>query len=168
MFDRLSAGPFIVIIEAENNLNIGKYGHLKIARGLYRLNLTDIKKISIKGRNKIGIEFLNYSAANQLVKNPALKNKDYKAYIPFSCVSCKGIVKNIDPEIEIEELKHSLRSNIIILNIIRLNKRVNNNNEIQYIRTPTILITFEGTTVPRTVEVYKLSFLVFPYISPVT
>lgn len=161
-------GPFLVIIEAGNNLNIGKYGHLKIARDFFSLKVTDIKNIKVKGRNKIGVEFLNGTAANALVKNKTLKNKNYNIYIPFSCVTCKGIVKNIDPDISVEEITENLRSSARVLNVRRLNRKRVIDNEKVYTPTPTILITFEGISLPRNIEVYRLPFLVVPYISPVT
>lgn len=89
-------------------------------------------------------------------------------YIPYSCVSCKGIVRNIDPDITTGELEVNMRSNIRVRNIRRLNKKRKIDNEIVYTPTPTILVTFKGTSLPQNVEIYRLPFLVLSYISPVT
>lgn len=181
-------GPFVVIIEAKRseitndlayqsniprNNNIGKYNHLKIARDLFNLKLSDIMSISTKGKNKLGIKFTGADAANNFVNNEIIKNKGYHTYIPFNMVTSKGVIRGIDPEIKEAEIKNMITCNVEIVEIKRLSRReiiTNDKGEIErkYNPTGTVLLTFRGTNMPRMVELCRLPFMVSPYIPPVT
>ncbi|KAG5876749.1 hypothetical protein JTB14_033081 [Gonioctena quinquepunctata] len=61
--------PFLVMIEAkEETVQVGTYDHLKIATEILDLQLRDIKKVKIKGINKLGIEFCTPESANKFVR----------------------------------------------------------------------------------------------------
>lgn len=161
-------GPFMIYIE--NSQNSDKFNYFKIARDIYNLKLNDVKKITIKGRNKLGIEFINFNTANKMLNNEILLKKGYNIFIPFNYALCKGIVRNIDITVSDQELFDCTRSPFKISEIKRLNRRVLNHvdKSVQYEPTGTILFTFEGTLLPRFVNIFGLSFPVSTYIPPVT
>lgn len=83
-------------------------------------------------------------------------------YIPYSQVSCKEIIRNIDMDLTEQTLKSIVKSNINIIDIKRLNRKIvkgsESNKEVEYTPTGTILITFEGVVLPRYVSIYSLEF----------
>lgn len=163
-------GPFVVMIEASEkiNKNIGKISQLKIAKELLDNNVTDIVKLKIKGKNRIAIEFSNFLAANRFSSHKGLKDKGYNIYIPYNMVSCKGIIRHVDLDYDIEVLKKSIISPRRIINARRLNRKKINMDGAEYVPTGTVLLTFEGINLPRSVEIWRLPFSVVPYVPPVT
>lgn len=169
-YREVDIGPYMVIVESIENsgLNVGKRSHLKIAKDLFDLNLKDIKKIKTKGRNKLGIEFSSYLAANNFVNNDIIKNKGYKIYIPYNQVTCKGIVRRVDNEITVDEIRKMIKCSFNVLDIKRMNRKVIVDGTSRYEPTGTILVTFEGVILPRHIELCYLSMPVSPYVPPVT
>lgn len=161
---------FIVIIEAgvEMNKNLGKCSQLKIAKEIFDLNLKDVVRIKVKGKNRLSVEFNNPLAANNFVKNERLRNKGYNIYIPRNQVSCKGLIRQVDIDFTNDQIMNMISSPVKVIEIRRLNRKVFNNQEKQYVPTQTILITFEGIFMPKTVNLYSLPFPVNIYIPPVT
>lgn len=165
---------YLVIVEAneETEKNIGKCSHLKIAKEICELNLNNVYKINIKGKNKISVEFNNYISANKLTNDERLKNKGYNVYIPYNQVSCKGIIRNIDLELTEEKIQKLIQAPYKILEVRRLNRKIvktnENKKEVEYAPTGTVLLTFEGTILPRYVSIYSLEFPVNIYIPPAT
>lgn len=170
LYTEKDTGPFIVVIEASDklNINIGKISQLKIAKELLDQNVKDIIKLKVKGKRRIAIEFLNYMAANKFSMNKGLVNKGYNIYIPYNMVTCKGIIRHVDIDYDTEVLKTSIVSDQKIINIRRLNRKKISEGNVDYLPTGTVLLTFAGTILPRSVEIWKLPFAVVPYVPPVT
>lgn len=169
-------GPFVVFIESTESSgnNIGRFNDLKIAKEIFQLKLTNIKKILNKGSNRISVEFDNYKSANEFIVNPYLIKKGYSIYIPTNYITVKGIVRQIHKDISIEELVKSIDSPFQIIDIIRLNRKILKKHDetdrttVTYEPTNTILITFKGVNLPRTIAIYNLIKHVTPYVAPVT
>ncbi|KAG5874546.1 hypothetical protein JTB14_026846 [Gonioctena quinquepunctata] len=162
-------GPFLVMIEAkEETVQVGRYDHLKIATEIVDPQLRDIKKVKIKGINKLGIQFCTPESANKFVNNESLKNRGYIMYIPQNCVTCKGIIRNVSKYLSIDRIKAVTQSPFQILDAKRLNRRVvKEDKTVEYVTTSTLLVTFEGVILPRYVTMSYLSMPVIPYIQPV-
>lgn len=143
---------------------------MKIANEIFHMNFNNILKVKQKGKNKIGIDFSHYQAANNLLKNEKLLNKGYKIYIPINQITCNGIIRRLNPDLSIDEIKNMIRSPFKVLVIKRLNRKILNENDktIEYKPTGTLLITFEGTIPPTNLSISYLSFNVTPHIPPVT
>ena len=171
-FSNKDFGPFIVYIESteQSGNNLGRFNDLKIAKDIFNLNLKDVKKINNKGMNRIGVEFTNFMAANNFVSNKTLINKGYNIFNPANYVSCKGIVRGVNKMFQVEEVVRYSEAPIRILDAVRLNRKVLgiSSEGPTFEPTNTILMTFEGTILPRSVKIYGLEKLVIPYISPVT
>ena len=132
------------------------------------MHLKDMKKIQNKGINRLAIEFLNHQAANDFVNNERLKNKGYNIFIPYNFISCKGLVRYIDLDIDISKFSEICRSNVEIISAKKLNRKVLTNNKPEYIATGSVLFTFKGTCLPKFIEFYGLALPVTIYIPPVT
>lgn len=168
----IDKGPYIVYMESTEKVgfNLGRANNIKIARDIFNLKLTDIKKINNKGLNRISIEFISYNAANLFVNNPTLLNKGYKIFIPFNFVTSKGIARRVDFDITEKELLEccNVDGNIEILSVKRLNRKVINDKVVSYEPTGTVLFTFKGVRLPRAVHFYNLSHNISVYVPPVT
>lgn len=164
-------GPFMVYIESNMTPNnrIGKYNSLKIARDIFNLQLNDIKKINNKGTNRIAVEFVDYESANNFLANKKLKDKGYKLFIPFNFVTCKGLIRGIDLDIDTEDIvKFSSGRRCSVLSARRMNRKVTVEDRVEYKPTGTILLTFKGVVLPRYISIYGLEYNVSLYIPPVT
>lgn len=169
-YDDKHIGPYVVYIESErdSNTNIGKLSTLKIAREIFNLNLKDIRKINNKGANRLSIEFLNANSANNFIKNETIAKRGLKTYIPGNFITCKGIVRNIDVDEDINDHKKFCRANVDIIDAKRLNRKIIKDNKPEYVPTGTILFTFKGTNLPQYIYYYNLPHPVQIYIPPVT
>lgn len=166
------SGPFMVYIESTDKTgnNVGKFNHLKIAKEIFNLHLNDIKNYKSKGTNRIAVEFNNFQAANNFIKNESLIKKGYNVFIPSNFTTCKGLVKRVDLNMTLDEIQSRCTSAVNILDMTRLNRKVlSGPTKIpEYIPTNTMLLTFEGTILPREITIYGLPMLVIPYVAPVT
>lgn len=132
LYKENSIGPYTIHIEKiENEKEIKKsnYNYMKIANEIFHMNLNNILKVKQKGKNKIGIDFSHYQAANNLLKNEKLLNKGYKIYIPINQITCKGIIRRVDPDLSIDEIKNMIRSPFDVLEIKRLNRKILHEND---------------------------------------
>lgn len=168
--------PYIVNIES-NNVNIGKYSAMKIAKEICDMRINSIVKTQVKGRNKISVEMIDAAAANEFVLDKRLLDKGLVTTIPYNNTSCKGVVKKVDLDFEEETLQDYIYSPINIINITRLNRRALNKDykednpnspKFVYLKTSSILITFDGTYLPKEIKVFNIHRDVVPYIPPVT
>lgn len=169
-YEAKDKGPYVVYMDSSQKTDnaIGKMSSLKIAREIFQLNLKNVNKINNKGSNRISIEFSNFQSANDLINNENLKNKGYNIFIPGNYITCKGIVRHIDVDENIEDFDNICQSSVPILNAKRLNRKVIKEGKIEYVPTGTILFTFKGTYLPKIVYFYNLPYPVNIYVSPVT
>lgn len=171
MYQDNDYGPYQVYIQANEELekNIGNFNHLSIAREIFELNLQDIKKIEKKGKNRLSVEFNNFKAANKFLEHKTVLDKGYNMFIPSHLVSCRGIVKYVDKNFTIEELyKFTKILNQKVIDIKRLNRRTTNDKgETIYVPTGTVLYTFSGRVVPRSIDICFLTMPVLAYKLPV-
>ena len=169
-YDNISLGPYEVIVMGNKEKNIGNLHPMALAKILYNMKLSNLNGPFKKGRNKIIVKFENPKDANNLLDNPLLAANDLVAYIPDQNISCKGIVRGVDKELEVDEILKNMNSPTMeIMRVKRFNRRVSKeNNEQEYIKTGTCLVTFKGKVIPSYVSVYGLQLRVEPYIQPVT
>lgn len=158
-------GPYYVYVEHEEK-NIGNYHPLSIARDIYNQKVDGIQKIERKGKNRVCIVFKSLTSANSFLESNKLNHNGYITYIPSHLVSCKGVVKYINPSISEDDLMKYTTANVQILSVRRINRRVKVNNEIQWIPSSTVLYTFGGTMLPRYISIFLMNLKVETYILP--
>lgn len=170
LYDTKHSGPFTVYVESSQKSgdNIGRLSALKIAREIFQLNLKNVRKINNKGINRISVDFLNRESANSFVQDETLIKKGYNLYIPSNLVTCKGLVRRIDLDENVEHFSLICKSNVEILHAQRLNRKVINDGKAEYVPTGTVLFTFKGTNLPQYVDFYNLPYPVNVYVPPVT
>ncbi|KAG5886461.1 hypothetical protein JTB14_012873 [Gonioctena quinquepunctata] len=99
---------------------------MKVGRILRNSGVGGIDKITRKGRNKIGIEFINHITANNFTRNGVLQEQEWEAYIPITLVSCKGIIRDVDLDADMDNIVKYAKSSCKILTARRLNERDHN------------------------------------------
>lgn len=158
------------VTKAPENLHIGNLSPLNIAKTIMQLKLDSVVKFEKKGRNRLCVTLKDYQSANAFLKNETLLQKGYSMFIPSNQVSCKGIVRFVDRDIDMEELlKFSHVSSIIkIIGAKRLNRRVRKDDgSAEFIPTSTVQFTFSGKVLPRFVKIFNLPMPVESYVLPV-
>lgn len=152
----------------DDNLHIGNYSHLKVAKTLLGMKLTDLVRFEKKGRNRLCVTFKSSQGANNLLTNKTLLNMRYSMFIPTNLISCKGVVRYVDVDLTEEEIKqYSSAFNINIIDVKRLNRRKVDNGVVTYVPTSSIRISFEGKILPKFVDIYSIPMPVQPYILPI-
>lgn len=124
-----------------------------------------MKKI---GRAKLSVEFDSPMAANSIIDSPLLKDKNLVASIFSFRVLRQGIVKDIALDFNVEDLLKEAESPAKIISAQRLNRRVRDGagGSSKFTLTPskTILIKFEGQSLPSSISLFKIRLPVLPFI----
>ena len=66
-YDNNALGPYTVTVQGDKGKNVGNLHPMSMAKVIFNLNLSNIKKPMRKGKNKVIIEFRTPEAANQFV-----------------------------------------------------------------------------------------------------
>lgn len=158
-----------IVAQNTESLHIGKFSHLSIAKTILNMHLDDLINFEKKGRNRLCVVFRTPAAANKLLLDNSLREKGYTMFIPLNIISCKGIVKFVDIDMSVEEImKESSAYNIDIIDVKRLNRRKTlENGEVEYVPTSTVRFTFQGKTLPKFIDIYRLPMPVEPYMLPI-
>lgn len=164
-------GIFEVYMESKNQeLNIGNFHALSLAKYVFDNNFQGAKRINRKGKNRISVEFYTFSDANQFVEKH-LNHELYNVFIPFNKVSCKCIIRNVDLDFSIDVIKKYVQTGSDdrrVLEVRRLKrKHTEPDKTVTYIPTGTVCLTMSGTSLPREVSICGLYFKVLPYLFPV-
>lgn len=173
-YNSKDSGPYEIYIQHKEK-NVGNYNLLSIAKEIFQLKLKDILAINKKGKNRIGVIFNNYVAANSFISDKVLEDKGYESFIPSHLLTCKGIIRSIDKNMSEEEIKKFSNAKFCeILSVKRLNRKVIENNSeatnnivTSYKPTGTVCLTFSGKILPKEIDIFGLPMKVIPYVNPV-
>lgn len=173
VYEESSFPPFVTIMEHEQK---DKSIHpMNAAKLLYESNISGIKDVSSKGRNKFGINFINPFTANEFVKNQnkKLKEHGFKTFIPQRMLYSRGIVKKIGDNITEEDFinfGHGIRGSkkIKIVDATRFNYKTNADGVEKIIPGSTFMLVFAGNLVPQEINLFYTKRDVTPYVNPVT
>lgn len=160
--------PYTVIVESKNKeRNVANMHPMQLGKMLMQHNITNINHLTLRGRNRISIEFNNHLAANRFLSNELLKKNELQAFIPRNKVTCQVVIRGIWTGYSEEEILNEQ-----ILAVRRLNRRTTriseeNRNENVYIPTGTVVLTISGSTPPPNVIIMMCRFETFTYVLPV-
>ncbi|CAG9857383.1 unnamed protein product [Phyllotreta striolata] len=164
----LDTGPYLVIVEGTDKNNIGAFHPIAVGRTLRIKGIQGIKAVSRKGSNRISIEFITSKYSNEFLDNDKLKEESkWESYIPASLVTSRRIIRGIDLSTSMEEIKNFGKASTKILDARRLNRRIANQQTVEYVPSETELITFEGKNIPNTVSINYYESRVKVYVGPV-
>lgn len=172
-YEHTDIAPFIVhiqknVLSPNDNVTLhpvtfGRFLQKNIFRNIINGSL---KKI---GRNRLSLSFSNYVDANNFINDPSLVNNNYKVFIPSFLISRVGLIKGVPSDWTPEEIV----SNISvptgcgkIIKIRRLNRKVKVNENVSWVPTESVVVTFDGQVLPKRVFACYTSLPVELYIFP--
>lgn len=158
-------GPFRVHVEyIEQNREKG-ISQLTIGQIIYRkMRVEGVTQIKLFNRKTVTVYFSNSLLANNFTDNESLKNYNLKAYIPGSYVFVSGIVRGIDYEVDLDELKEDL-ANYDVYRLERMTRA--EKGQTDRIPTKSVKIVFRANRLPEEVEVYNTKLIVSPFVGRV-
>lgn len=166
------AGPYIVHVQLkEESPSDGSTLHpIKFGNFLFKNNLKNVLEDGIKriGRNRLAVQFKTPSAANTFLANDSL-TLNYELSIPSYNISRMGIVKGIPVEWSHEEIVANIRVPEgcgPIIKTRRLSRKVSNFEGVKWSPTQSVVLTFDGQTLPERVYSFYSSLPVDQYVFP--
>jgi len=137
---------------------------LHISRILSQISPRDIVEIRKTGRTRVIAEMRNQEAANRLISNDQLSAHKLKAFIPAYRVLRTGIVRDVPQDFSLDKLRESMTSQVKILEIHRLNRRMKIEGEIKYLPSRTLCVKFAGQFLPHYVSICNCIYPVAPFV----
>lgn len=162
------SAPYVVYIQSKEE-NIGMWHPMKLGRFLFSNKVQGIVEVSKISRNRNQIEFYTHTQANKFLENDVLKTHNLIAFIPTSRIQVVGLVRNVDTDLTIEDIKNNIGSEVRIKDVIRITRRVQNpeDNSVQKVPTRSLKIIFDGQHLPDRVYLFYNALRVDVFIFPV-
>lgn len=165
-YDERNEGPFVIYAESKDK-NLGRLHPMALGRILH----TKVSSVSNKisnvaaiGINKIKICFNDWKSANTVVKQKLLDEYNIKTYIPKHKTTRIGIIFNVDPEIEEDEIMSCIKTDVEIIKVKCIkNKKAYNSSY----KTQRVKIWFRGSYLPENVFIHSVACEVQPFIENV-
>ena len=158
-YSRHNKGPFTIKIDCTCNPPIQVLSLGKILHKNFKDEVTECKK---KEPSRTTILFKSGSRVNKIAENLNKINPNLKAHIPNFRVTRLGIIRNVPTDISIEEIEECSVSSAPIVEAKRFEWKDKEGNSIP---GTTVLITFDGQTLPQDIKLYFLLLRVDPYVS---
>lgn len=160
--------PFVVYLESIDK-NAGQMRDIQVGKLLMNSRIEGISKISKRGKNRIGVEFSSIKHANKFLKSDFPVYNNFKGFIPHQLISCKGILREIDPNLSVEMIFKNLKASnkCPILGVQRLQRRKEVDGKFIFVNTASVVITFRGRNLPQYTTLFYTVRVPEGYISPV-
>lgn len=167
-------GPFIVhvsrIVDSPNSGVSLK--PIRLGLFLFEGGVQDIKKDGIKqiGRNRLSVEFDSAKAANEFLDHELLNKHKLKAEIPSYNVSRLGLVRGVPTEWTMEDFVNATEYKEGYGKIVkarRLSRKIKKDDgSPAWLPTQSVVLTFEGQSLPKKIFAYYTSLVVEVYQLP--
>lgn len=169
-YKQCDSGPYKVVVQKtidENQVGneVRLNGINKITVGIllkqngFAKSVMDIKKI---GRAKVLVFFSEWKEANRLVTCQNLSLKRFKAFIPKSFVTVKGVIAGIPEELEAEEILTDIETNKEVMEVFRMQRTVAPGKRVPIKK---LGVVFRSNKLPEYVRVYSVITKVEPYVT---
>ncbi|XP_047998029.1 uncharacterized protein LOC125235501 [Leguminivora glycinivorella] len=172
-YDVADSGPFVVHVSREAAPNAGtSLQPIRVGQLFARDSVPGIKRDGIKalGRNRVAVECKSPADANNLISNQCLTRNKLIGVIPSYHVSRMGLVRGVpvdwsmDEFVSATELKEGTGK---ILKARRLQRKVTKDDgSPSWIPTQSVVVTFEGQTLPSKLYACYTSLNVEVYVLP--
>ncbi|XP_076396740.1 uncharacterized protein LOC143265934 [Megachile rotundata] len=151
-------GRASVFVQMKDSRKKGGKSLLNMAKIVSDLNM-GAEELLPRGFQRAEIKFKSAKQANEFVQQCSLDDMGLRAYIPKHLLERKGVIKGFDIDLDPNDLITHSSSPCNIKMVKRLNKRRINKEagKTEWVPSQTVLLTFEGTTLPNFVKVYNLS-----------
>ncbi|XP_045773289.1 uncharacterized protein LOC123872797 [Maniola jurtina] len=138
---------------------------MALAKLLRSENILSILSIKYKSPFKVLIEFGDKENAHKLLSNKRFAEADYRCQLTEGLQMIFGVVRNIDLDVQEEEMLASFESEFEILSIKRLRRCLDNGD---WIESESVRVCFKSPTLPSYILIYGCRFKVEPFTFPVT
>lgn len=137
-------GPFVIYAKRE------RIKEVTLARDLKNCGITNIHNIYKMNESLLKIVFKDKTNANKTMDLKILKN--YEFFIPEMFTTTYGVIRNIEIEIDVNELMDNIKAEVPIIKIERL-KTFDSVNKVLK-DTETVKIGFRASYLPRRVMLF--------------
>lgn len=167
-------GPFVVHVSRETtDTDVGSYLHpVKFGQFLFTKGIKNLKDGGIKkiGRNRLSVEFTSAAGANRFLAL-SLDLDKYKSFIPSYHITKTGLARNIPTDYSNDELPNMIVQPYGFGKVVkarRLNFKKKNlvDNTTQWAPSETVVLTFDGQSLPDRVFLFNCALEVVPYYFP--
>lgn len=172
-YTTLDKGPYVVhVSRSEPEQSAGtSIRPIKFGQFLSNHKFENIKSDGVKrvGRNKISVEFVTSLDANKFIASPILSMCKYIASIPTYNVTRMGLIRQVPTDLSMDEFAESLKLPEgcgIVLKARRLNRKNVEEGKVTWVPTQTVVVTFQGQSLPSKVFLYYTSLSVEVYQYP--
>lgn len=162
-------GPFVVFVESPDR-NAGKIHPMKLGKIIFSSGFkhnNEIINMIATGRNRIKVEFKTKITANSFVDASCLHEHNLYAYIPSFFINKMGVIRNVDIDLEDQEILSVIQSPIKIKNVRRITKTISEDSTIKVSKLGTCILTFDAQKLPENVSIYGMRCRVDPYVPPI-
>lgn len=168
-YEIFDAPPFVVYLESLDK-NLGQLRDMQIGKMLFSNKTEGIKKIGKRGKNKIGIDFSTLKHANTFLSSDFATNNNMKSYIPNNLISCKGILRQVDPSLDVGTILDNLRTSDErkVLGVRRIQRKTEEEGKTVFVNTASVIVTFRGKNLPQFTSLFYNIRVPELYILPVT
>ncbi|CAG9812862.1 unnamed protein product [Phaedon cochleariae] len=166
--DQYDKGNIYIYIEKNNEENIGKLHPMSVGHILHKkLNVKDIIQISKAGNNRVKVQLKSITEANNLMNNKLLEKENLKAFIPNHLLVRKGLIFGMDTVFDEKYIMDNITSDANILEVSRMKRRVMVDGQSTLVPRQIVILTFEGTILPKAISINSVYFEIEPYVSRV-
>lgn len=143
--------PYNVIIESDGNINLIRIG------AMMKKMKFDIENVVALNKTKAKIIAKSIWSANKIIDSTELQSS-FKVYIPKDYVTVDGLLRNVLPEQDLDDLKNNITDignnmGFFVEEVKRLTKY--NHAEKKSYPTNNVIITFRGHKTPEKIAVYS-------------
>ncbi|XP_029053727.1 uncharacterized protein LOC114881190 [Osmia bicornis bicornis] len=159
LYPNSHVGPAYVDVKLKGQTlkksRVQNLNHIVKAVNLMNAGVSEIKPRSI---GTAELKFPSKESANTFVQSMKAEKSDLEAFIPYYRTEKRGLVKEIPSNASMEEIVHKSESPAKIVNAIRLNRKTydQENKKASWLPSETVLITFEGNTLPNHIKIYGI------------
>ena len=163
-------GPFTVFIETSDiTKRPGNLHPTTVGRIIAPLVQGNILSFSSSGALKVTVTLDVRTSANKLLNNPCFIEANIKASIPTHKLNRQAIIRDDPLDFSEEEILNYLQSSIPILGVRRLNRKLLSKdaaNNAELLPTRTILLIFNGQSLPNDVFLFLVRYNLEVYVPP--
>ncbi|KAG5865149.1 hypothetical protein JTB14_002733 [Gonioctena quinquepunctata] len=161
-------GNIYVFIEKTNEDQIGKLHPMCVGHILHKvLNVKGVIQISKAGSNRVKVQLDSISEANKLVENKALEKENMKAFIPNHLLTRKGLIFGIDTSFDEKYIMDNINADANIVEVSRMKRRIDVEGQSILVPRQIVILTFEGTILPKFININSVYCEIEPYVSKV-
>ncbi|KAJ8671949.1 hypothetical protein QAD02_003208 [Eretmocerus hayati] len=156
-FSRSQAPLYLIHIQNLEKEKLEASYIVKLVLAKYDNSIHDLYNV---GNNKVCIETLKISVANQLLDDPIFSEKSLKPYMPFQKYTSQLILKMVPTDTTMEESVDfaQVQGNARILCARRFNRKIQTGNEFKNEASKTVLLPVDCVPMPKYIRINYVTY----------